>query len=1203
MSPNILCFQETWLQEHQTPKLKGYQPPNRYNRQQRVGGGTLIWVKQGIPTTPIKLNTTLEICANKLYLENKTITLCSLYLPPDLDNKILEKSLSHLHTQLEKPYMICMDANAHHMSWGSNFSDKRGHILNDWINDNQLTVLNTDEPTYQHSNGNYSHIDITITSNDLSTISDWKPYTDNMHSDHFPIQISIDIESPNLKIPIRWDLKKADWDKYQNQVKLPSQFHNPTSACQQVIDAIINAADTSIPKTKDTINPKYSNIWWTEKCKRMKKEKNIAHNEYKRDLGNMEKWIKYKQAQAKERFTILEAKKESWREYVSSLNSTATSQEIWNKVRAIKGKNMQKTITLKNNNKIITNSTEVADELAEYYANQATEIKNPFFVAHKAAREKRNMTFSHTTNSKYNRNFNVKELNQAINKCTKTSAGPDTISFALIQNIPKEEQKNLLKFYNYIWNNGFPNQWRESILVPILKPQKNSNNKESYRPIALTNCLCKIAERMINMRLQLYLEENKVLKDYQSGFRMAHSTIDPLIRIEGDIRCALRNKQHCIAVFLDITKAFDSVCHRELLEILQEIGLHGNLPKFIEGFLDNRTFRVRINNSLSKAQNFQCGVPQGSILSPTLFSLMINTLFETCPQEVNYSLYADDGALWIRTSSMAEGMNLMQQALDETMQFSNTKGLQLSPSKTKAMVFTYSSKKLPHPLSLNGEPIQYTTNIKFLGMTLDRRLTWKAHIQQLVDRSQKDLRLLRVVSSCNWGADLPTIRKLYLSILRSKLEYGDLLYATAAPTLLKKLDRVQYNAARIILGALRCTTTNSLEAEANLMPLNILRRKNAVKYGSRILNVESHIVGNLIRGEPYPQMVPLPNKPQPAIILIKKEFTNLKISTAQIPTVPLEARMNNYNSPCYLTLKICSKGDMNPGQWSHQFNVLVKEKYTGYTQIYCDGSVGAGTVGSGVWSETFQLMSRLHNSASILTAELFAIFIALNYLNRVARKGKYVIFTDSINSILLLQNPLKNQNYLIYKIITLFDSFDENTLAIEWVPSHSNIKGNDNADGLAKKATKLPNQENQYIPHLDMKRLIGKHYDNLWQKQWEKSPSKLLTIKQQIGMPEYTSLPRNTQIKYTRLRLNTTLLTHKHYFTKEQHPECTHCKEKQTIKHIIEECSEWSVERSILRAACASAKVPFSLQTVLANHEIMEELIEFLKSIDVFSKL
>jgi ribonuclease HI len=930
----------------------------------------------------------------------------------------------------------------------------------------------------------------------------------------------VDTECPTVKLPEKWNLKTADWGKFESNLKLPSNFESPDSACEQVTNAITYAVPMSMKRTNGEINPKYAKIWWSEECEEKKKEKNKTHNIYKKNLGNMECWINYRRAETKERYKVLATKKDSWTELVSTMTKDTTTQEVFSKTNAIKGRAPQKTIMLSTPTGKITQPKEVADTLAKYYSQQATEIKDPYFAAHKSARESKILTFPHNSKAAYNKDFTTEEFLQALSKCTKTSAGPDEIPFKILEQIPTKESAHLLTFYNYLWNNGFPNLWKHSILVPIRKHQKAAGNKESYRPIALTNCLCKIMERMINKRLQKFLENNKILQNYQSGFRMAHSTLDPLVRLESDVRSALRNKEHCLAVFLDITKAFDSVWHRGLLEKLKGIGLEGNLPAFIEGFLAHRTFQVRVQNILSSTCGFKCGVPQGAILSPTLFSLVINDMFTNCPPTLSYSLYADDGAFWTRTSDLAGGLRDVQQALDELNLWSHTSGLQFSPSKTKAMLFTYSTKKYPHPPSLNGEPVDFVSSYKFLGMTLDRRLTWNLHIKKLTDRCQADLRLLRVLSHCNWGADYTTLRLLYLAILRPKLEYGDFLLSTAKPTLLKKLDRIQYRAARTILGALRCTPTNSLEAEADLLPLEFLRQQHAAAYGGRALSTEGHPVAEILKNDPYPRQIALPQRPPPSATRIKEELGQMNISINQIPAMSIQDRLEGYNSPCYLNLRISLKKDLTPDQWRRQFKNLISEKYEDRKHIYCDGSLTETAAGSGVWSENLQIMSRLHPSASTLTAELFAIYIALLAIRD--KTQRYAIFTDSYNSILVLQRPANTRNYLAFKILKIIKTFPEQAIAIEWVPSHTGIHGNEEADAIAKKALAIKESQTPCLALPDLNRHISRHCHKKWEQQWRNTTSKHVELKPEIGPTKIHQLNKThaSKIYQTQTRHN-----------------------------------------------------------------------------------
>ena len=221
---------------------------------------------------------------------------------------------------------------------------------------------------------------------------------------------------------------------------------------------------------------------------------------------------------------------------------------------------------------------------------------------------------------------------------------------------------------------------------------------------------------------------------------------------------------------LDVARAFDTVWHHGLLLKLQSLGLVGNLAHFLVGFLSDRNICVRVSGTTSASFPLQCGVPQGSVLSPTLFTVFINDIFADVPSSVRTSLYADDGALWVSAPSLLDVVDLMQQALTTLENWSHKWGLFLSSQKTTALVFTSRRPAFLPPLSLNGAPLSYVSSVRFLGLTFDKNLTWRPHIAQLRDRCQSDLQLLRVVASQRWGADFGTLRHLYLALVVPKLD-------------------------------------------------------------------------------------------------------------------------------------------------------------------------------------------------------------------------------------------------------------------------------------------------------------------------------------------------------------------------------------------------------------------------------------------------
>ena len=236
----------------------------------------------------------------------------------------------------------------------------------------------------------------------------------------------------------------------------------------------------------------------------------------------------------------------------------------------------------------------------------------------------------------------------SIKKSNHSAVGPDEVHNEFLKQLPDESVKYLLKLYNNIWVNGtFPETWRQSINVPIPKSGKDTSNPQNYRPITLTSCLCKTMEQMINSRLTWYLETNGLITNMQTGSRKRSGIIDYLIRLETFIR-----KQHLTAVFCDLEKAYDTTWKYGILRDLYNLGLRGRLPMFIKNFLFERTFTVCLGSTFSNSQHQEEGVPQGSILSVTLFSIKINNIVKCLTPSIDCALYIDDFVICYRATHM-----------------------------------------------------------------------------------------------------------------------------------------------------------------------------------------------------------------------------------------------------------------------------------------------------------------------------------------------------------------------------------------------------------------------------------------------------------------------------------------------------------------------------------------------------------------------
>ena len=244
--------------------------------------------------------------------------------------------------------------------------------------------------------------------------------------------------------------------------------------------------------------------------------------------------------------------------------------------------------------------------------------------------------------------------------------GPDEIHYQMLNHLQENSLETLLNIFNTIWTTGkFPEDWTYATIIPIPKPGKDPAEHYNYRLIALTSCLCKTLERIINKRLTWFLESNNLISRFQSGFRSDRSTTDNLVRLETFIRDAFIKKEHVVAVFFYLEKAYDTTWRYGILKDIHKLGLRGRLPTFIENFLADRAMQVRVGSSLSDYYDQEQGVPQGGVLSTTLFSIKINDIVKCLGNLTDCSLYVDDFCICYRSKSMATIERHLQQNLNK----------------------------------------------------------------------------------------------------------------------------------------------------------------------------------------------------------------------------------------------------------------------------------------------------------------------------------------------------------------------------------------------------------------------------------------------------------------------------------------------------------------------------------------------------------
>jgi len=231
----------------------------------------------------------------------------------------------------------------------------------------------------------------------------------------------------------------------------------------------------------------------------------------------------------------------------------------------------------------------------------------------------------------------------------------------------------------------------------------------------------------------------------------------------------------------------------------------------------------------------EMGVPQGSILSVTLFNIKINNITKCLSPGVDCSLYVDDFLICYRSRHMHTIERQLQQNINKIQNWANTNGFKFSKTKTVCMHFCQLRRHHDEPsFTLDGTPIPVVEEVKFLGIIFDRKLTFVPHLKSLKAKCLKSLDLLKVIAHTDWGADRKVILGIYRTLIRSKLDYGSIVYGSARKSYLKMLDPIHHQGIRLALGAYKTSPCESLLVEANEPPLAQRREMLSAQYALKL---------------------------------------------------------------------------------------------------------------------------------------------------------------------------------------------------------------------------------------------------------------------------------------------------------------------------------------------------------------------------------
>lgn len=813
---SIASINETFLRTNTRFRIPGFNIL-RKDRPEGCRGGVALLLKEGIEYSEAVFDLTKEELNNNEYTAAKVLLnghaallIATIYCPPKTTPSgklITALADNNGHT------IIMGDFNAKHTDFNCNTTNHSGKVLRDILNNTNLAILNTNEPTHIHSSTSKADIlDLVLCSPDLSAKLLSFSVSHDVGSDHLPVLASFSLQLQQAPAKPRYNYKKANWEKYRKCIadkitNIAVTTQNPKDLDQlaeRIGSILIQAREETIPLT--TTKPPQQQL--PAHILSLIKQKRKVRRDFIKTRAPMLK-TEVNRLQNQIRYQLTLHKQKQWTAFYHQLDADTNPRTFWQKIKTINGDKTNNIIpVLKSQGQLIEDNKTKAILFRNHLQNVHSCPNDPLFdkdwkiIVDREMQKTVYPSNLTAVDHPLNRSVTIEEIKSHLKKTKNKAPGEDNIDSTLIKQAPDEYLHLLSNLFTTCLMEGyFPLPWKSAVVTMIHKPGKDPYNVTSYRPISLLSHVGKLFERVLTQRLSSHAEEMGLLGIHQAGFRKARSTTDNILRLSEDILRNFKKKEHTLAVFFDIEKAFDKMWHNGLCYRLADSNLQIPLSirNIITSFLHNRTIKVKVSTAISSPFTPEAGVPQGAVLSPLLFLLYISDIYYPPPTIGQVSQFADDLCYWTSSKCPKLAAKKLQKSIEEIETWSNMWRVKLNPQKTQCVLFTRSTRKNKKPIDLKlyGEAIKVEKEAKFLGVTFQKNMNWTSHIANIEREGRKRLNHLKTLCGRKCGASPQTVLKVYISYIRSLFEYALPAWITASPRQMNRLQRIQNLAVKM----------------------------------------------------------------------------------------------------------------------------------------------------------------------------------------------------------------------------------------------------------------------------------------------------------------------------------------------------------------------------------------------------------------------